>query len=127
MYQATWLLAELNNRVQNTLPFMTDNDEEQTHHSRKKGNRHFCDQISTPVSNVMREKPLLLSAGLLNDGHAGDLLPVLPQATPQVLQEAPVDVIDDLHVAGQQALHQADRPLLQRLWQHCVVGEGKHL
>ena len=43
------------------------------------------------------------------------------------MQEAPVDVVDDLHVTGQQPLHQADWPLLQGLWQHCVVGESKHL
>ena len=70
---------------------------------------------------------LLLAIDLLNDGHTGDLVPVLPKAGPQVLQEAPVDVIDDLHVAGQQPLHQADRPLLQGLWEHCVIGECKNL
>jgi hypothetical protein len=43
------------------------------------------------------------------------------------LQEAPVDVVDDLHVARQQLLHQADRPALQRLGQHRVVGEGEDL
>lgn len=73
------------------------------------------------------EVTILLAPSFLNDRHPGDLVPVLAQAAPQVLQEAPVDVVDDLHVAGQQPLHQADWPLLQSLWQHCVVGEGKYL
>lgn len=58
------------------------------------------------------DKGLLLPIDFLNDGHARDPVPVLPKAGPQLLQEAPVDVVDDLHVAWQQALHQADWPLL---------------
>ena len=55
---------------------------------------------------------LLLPIDLLDDGHASNLFPVLPKAGPQVLEEAPVDVVDDLHVARQQALHQTDWSLL---------------
>jgi len=43
------------------------------------------------------------------------------------LEESPVDVVDDLHVPRQQLFHERHRPLLQRLRQHCVVGEGEHL
>lgn len=43
-----------------------------------------------------------------------------------LLQEAPVDVVDDLHVPRQQLLHHRHRPLLQRLGQHAVRGlQGK--
>mmetsp|Transcript_1100 Transcript_1100/g.3068 ORF Transcript_1100/g.3068 Transcript_1100/m.3068 type:complete len:926 (+) Transcript_1100:706-3483(+) len=69
----------------------------------------------------------LLAGALLDDRHAGDALPVVTVLGAQRLQEAPVDVVDDLHVAGQQLLHQAHGPLLQRLGQHGVVGERKHL
>jgi len=70
---------------------------------------------------------LLPRGALLDDGQAGDALPVVPQAPLEFVQEAPVDVEDNLHVAGQQLLQQADRPLLQGLQQHRVVGERKHL
>ena len=53
-------------------------------------------------------------------------LPV-PDLAAQLLQEAPVDVEDDLHVPRQKLLDQAHRPLLQRLREHRVVREGKHL
>ena len=43
------------------------------------------------------------------------------------LQEAPVDVVDDLHVPREQLLHEGHRPLLQCLGQHRVVCEGEHL
>ena len=70
---------------------------------------------------------LLVTARFFNDRHAGDAGPVIPVMLAQVVEEAPVDVVDDLHVPRQQLLHQPHRPLLQGLWQHCVVGEGKHL
>ena len=47
---------------------------------------------------------------------------------PDVVQEAPVDLVDDLQVPGQEGLEQLDRPLLQGLGQERVVGvrQGAH-
>lgn len=69
-------------------------------------------QGNSEAQPLRKMHSLLLSIDLLDDGHASDLFPVLPKAGPQVLKEAPVDVVDDLHVARQQALHQTDWPLL---------------
>jgi hypothetical protein len=38
-----------------------------------------------------------------------------------------IDLIDDLHDSRQKALHQGNRPLLERLRQHGVIGVGEHL
>lgn len=70
---------------------------------------------------------LFARRALLNDGHAGDALPVLAQLGLELLQKAPVDIKDDLHVPGQQLFYEADRPLFQRFRQHRVISEGKHL
>ncbi len=70
---------------------------------------------------------LVAAEAVLDDGHAADALGVVAQLRAQLLQEAPVDVEDDLHVPRQQLLDQAHRPLLQRLRQHRVVGERKDL
>ena len=43
-----------------------------------------------------------------------------------VLPDA-VNLVNDLHVAGQQLAHDLDRPLLQSLRHHRVVGEGQSL
>ena len=75
----------------------------------------------------MREDSLVAAEAILDNGHAADALGVLAQLRAQLLQEAPVDVEDDLHVPWQQLLYQAHRPLLQRLRQHRVVRERKHL
>lgn len=42
--------------------------------------------------------------------HPGNLKPLI------------VDAVDDVHVAGQQLAQHLDRPLLQRLGQHRVIG-----
>mmetsp|Transcript_40127 Transcript_40127/g.103876 ORF Transcript_40127/g.103876 Transcript_40127/m.103876 type:complete len:708 (-) Transcript_40127:720-2843(-) len=64
---------------------------------------------------------------LLDDRHLANGLVVVPVLGAQHLDEPPVDVVDDLHVARQDLLHQGDRPLLQSLRQDGVVGEGEHL
>ena len=46
-------------------------------------------------------------------------------ASPHVVEEAAVDLVDDLQVARQQRLEQVDRPLLQRLGQQRVVRVGQ--
>ena len=46
-------------------------------------------------------------------------------ARADVVQEAPVDLVDDLEVPRQEQLEELDRPLLQRLGQQRVVGVGQ--
>ncbi len=96
------------------------------------------------LSSILLSRPLPAHVSFLYSLTLDSLLPPLPlpsrllflgpphpfrqsHHTACYLQESVVDVVDDLHVAGQQLLHQAHRPLLQGLWQHGVVGEGKDL
>jgi len=87
--------------------------------------RHAVDRVRGHAGQVGHPHQLLARPVLLDDGHAPDAVPVVAVALAHLLQEAPVDVVDDLHVPGQQPLHQADGPPLERLGQHGVVGEGK--
>lgn len=69
----------------------------------------------------------LLPKAFLDDGQAGDAIPIVAQLGLELLQESPVDVKDDLHVPWQQFFQETDRPFLQCLWQNGVVGKRKHL
>ena len=60
-------------------------------------------------------------AGLVDEGHPLQLLDVARIDRADLLQKASVDLVDDLQVPRQQALHHGDRPLLQRLLQDRVV------
>ena len=60
--------------------------------------------------------------GLLDQAHPGDPRLVAGMIGPDGVQEAPVDLVDDLQVPGQEGLEQLDRPLLQGLGQERVVG-----
>ena len=68
--------------------------------------------------------PLLIS--LLNEGHPADLLGVTRVLSPHLFQEVVIDEVDQVHVPRQQLCQQGYRPLLERLWQDCVIciGEG---
>ena len=68
------------------------------------------------------------SLALLDDRHARQAVAVEGPANLHLPQEALVDLVDDLQVAGQQPLEQRHRPLLERLGQQRVVGvaEGVH-
>lgn len=44
-----------------------------------------------------------------------------------LLQETPVDVVNDLHVTREQLLNEGHRPALQRLGEHRVICEGEDL
>jgi hypothetical protein len=46
-------------------------------------------------------------------------------AAADVVEEAAVDLVDDLQLARQQHLEPGERPLLQRLGQQRVVGVGE--
>ncbi len=48
---------------------------------------------------------LVATKAILNDGHTANALRVITQLPAQLLEEAPVDVKDDLHVPRQQLLY----------------------
>ena len=58
---------------------------------------------------------------LLDKAHPPDALRVPGEAGTNVIQEAPVDLEDDLRVTGQQYLEPRDRPLLESFRQKGVV------
>src|SRR5262249_25498450 len=58
---------------------------------------------------------------LLDETHAPDAIALFWVTTPDVVEEAAIDLIDDLQMARYQHLEQLDRPLLQRLWEQGVV------
>ena len=64
-------------------------------------------------------------AALLDQAHARDAALVAGEAGPDVIEQAAVDLVDDLEVARQQHLEPRERPLLQRLGQQRVVGVGE--
>ena len=65
---------------------------------------------------------------LLDEGHAHDPVVVAGIAGGDFAQEAAVDFVDDLEVAGQDALEEGDRPAFESLGHEGVVGvaEGAH-
>ena len=61
-------------------------------------------------------------AVLVHERHAAQAREVAGIARGDLLQEAAVDLVDDLQVARQQPLHHRHRPLLERLLEDGVVG-----
>ena len=66
-----------------------------------------------------------LLAGLVDQRHPRHARLVAGIALPHLVQEAAVDLVDDLQVARQQAPEQRQPPGLQRLGQQRVVGVGE--
>ena len=60
-------------------------------------------------------------AGLVDEGHPPQPVDIARELRAHLLQEPPVDLVDDLEMARQQALHHRHWPLLQRLLQDRVV------
>ena len=69
--------------------------------------------------------PDLPLGALLDEAHALDASLVAREARPDVVEEAAVDLEDDLEVARQQHREPVERPLLERLGQQRVVGVGE--
>mmetsp|Transcript_26895 Transcript_26895/g.40991 ORF Transcript_26895/g.40991 Transcript_26895/m.40991 type:complete len:327 (-) Transcript_26895:1261-2241(-) len=69
--------------------------------------------------------PDLLGEALLDETHAHDLGIVSGVLLSELLQVDVVDKVDQLHVARQQVGDQVNRPLLEGLGQHSVVGVGE--
>ena len=67
----------------------------------------------------------VLARAFLDQAHARDAALVAGEAGPHVIEQAAVDLVDDLQVTRQQHLEPGDRPLLQRLRQQRVVGVGQ--
>lgn len=65
-----------------------------------------------------------LLAVLLDQRHAAQPVHVAGELFLDLLQEQEVDVVDDLHVPGQNVLQHGARPALERLRQHRVVCVG---
>ena len=61
----------------------------------------------------------------LDQADALDASLVAGEAAPDVIEQAPVDLVDDLQVARQHHLEPRQRPFLQRLGQQRVVGVGE--
>ena len=67
----------------------------------------------------------LALGALLDQAHARDAAVVAGEAGADVVEQAAVDLVDDLEVARQQHLEPGERPFLQRLGQQRVVGVGQ--
>src|SRR5262249_31740863 len=65
---------------------------------------------------------------VLDETHAPDAIAVSWVAAPDVVEEAAIDLVDDLQMPWDQHLEQRDGPLLERLWEPGVVrvGEGAY-
>ncbi len=72
--------------------------------------------------------PNVLAAVLADQRHPADALLVAGEPGAHLVEEPPVDLVDDLEVAGQRLGEHLQRPLLQRLGQQGVVGvaERRH-
>lgn len=77
------------------------------------------------ADNGEERKPDLLRVALLDERHSLDLLAVTWVHTFESLEVEVVDQIDELKVSGQQSADEVNRPLLESLWQHSVVGVGE--
>ena len=62
-----------------------------------------------------------------NDSQLGDLLEVVREVVPQLLAEALVDFVDDLHNTRHQLLNERYRPALEGLRHNGVVGVSNRL
>ena len=83
----------------------------------------FCNAVDFVTANKSQVRHAdHFRLRLLYDRNTSEHFTVLGEVTFDVLQELKVDVVDDLEMARKEMLHKWDRPLLQRLWQDCVVG-----
>ena len=84
--------------------------------------RHAVDRVRADEGEVAHAHPPL--AGLVDQADVADLGVGHLVLDPRRLQQAGVDLVDDLHVPRQQPLEERHRPALQRLGQKRVVGVG---
>src|SRR5262249_46265758 len=65
--------------------------------------------------------PNALLGPFLDDGHARYAIAIVRKSVHYFPQEATVDLVDDLEVAGQKALEERHRPALECFWQERVI------
>ena len=80
---------------------------------------HAVDGARADDGQVRHAHPLAVA--FVDEAHPLQSPDVARVARRDLAQEAPVDLVDDLHVPRQQALHEADAPVLEGLRQHGVV------
>ena len=73
-------------------------------------------------NNCKECHPDALGLAFLNDRHLREQFTVSRELLLNTLQEEQVDVVDYLHVAWKQVLHEGDRPLLKSFRKNGVVG-----
>ena len=86
---------------------------------------HAIDLVAGQHAHVGHAHAAL--AGLVDQRHATQQVVVLAVVGAHPVQEALVDLEDDLEVARQHAAHHGHRPGLQRFGHQRVVGVGEHL
>ena len=64
----------------------------------------------------------ILVAAFINEAHAAETRQVAGIEVGHLLQEAGVNLVDDLHMTGQDALHEGHGPLFKGFRQHGVIG-----
>ena len=67
----------------------------------------------------------MLRPAVIDQRQARDPPAIAGETHPDLVEEAVVDLVDDLHVPGKQPAHEVHRPCLQCLRQQGMVGEGK--
>ena len=85
---------------------------------------HAIDLVRTDEGQITHAH--MTTAVLINQRNRSQQRVVVRELALNLVQQARVDYINDLHVARQHALHQIDRPALQCLRQQGVVGVGHH-
>lgn len=87
--------------------------------------RHSIDGVGADDGEVGHVHALV--SIFLNERHATHAVSISGPTLGHGIQVVVVDLVDDLHVAGQDVLHEGDRPTLQGLGEHGVVGVGAGL
>ena len=85
--------------------------------------RHAIDGMAAHAGQV-RHAHIALAA-LVDQRHARQALLIAQEADAHGVEEARIDLVDDLQVSRQHAAEQVQRPALQRLGQQRVVGVGE--
>ncbi len=87
--------------------------------------RHTVDRVAADGGQVRH--PHALAVVLADERHPRDPVLVAGEPRPHLVEEAVVDLVDDLQVPRQRLAEDAQRPGLQRLGQQRVVGVGEGL
>ncbi len=81
---------------------------------------HAVDGAGTDEAEVGHADVLV--AGFVDEAHAAEACDVAGIERGDLLEEACVDLVDDLHVSGQDALHEGEGPALECFGENGVIG-----